>query len=259
MLAFGNMEHYSARMIREQALLSALGMRLRQARQAQGLSVTELAERALVSRRYVTQAEAGHANLTVLKLARLAGVLRQPMGELCDLPIGTLHGERLALVGLRGAGKTTVGLRLALALEVPFVELDERIEEREGLSLAEIFDLHGVETYRALEREALEDVLADGQRLVVATGGSIVTAPDTFDRLREACRTLWVRAAPDDHLERVLAQGDRRPVEGRPRAPEELAEILERRAPLYGLCDHTVETSGRSVEEVVEEVLAWWE
>lgn len=250
--------HYSAHMLREQALLSALGHRLREVREAHGLSVTDLAARAGVSRRHVTEAEAGRANLTVVKLAQLAAALRVPLGQLCDLPIGAHQGERLALVGLRGAGKSTLGRRLALELEAPFVELDARIEARAGLSLAEIFDLQGVEVYRELEREALEEVLAEGQRMVIATGGSLVTSPETFARLRESCRTLWLRASPEEHLERVLAQGDRRPVEGHPRAMEELREILERRAPLYALCDGRVETAGRPVEAVLAEALEWW-
>ena len=220
--------------------------------------MTELAGRAGVSRRHVTEAEAGRANLTVVKLALLAEALRTPLAELCDLPLGFHQGERLALVGLRGAGKSTLGRALALGLDAPFVELDERIEALAGLSLAEVFDLQGVEAYRELEREALEMVIAGGQRVVIATGGSIVTSPETFDRLRETCRTLWLRASPEEHLERVLGQGDRRPVEGHPRAMEELREILERRTSQYARCDGELDTSGRAVEESIRTALEWW-
>jgi len=240
----------------EQALLTELGQRLRTAREAAGLSGAELARRAEVSRRTVTEAEAGRANLSVLKLARLARVLRAPLAELCDLPLGALRGERLALVGLRGAGKSTVGRQVALALEAPFVELDERVEALAGMSLAELFDLRGAETYRRLEREALEEVLSEGGRQVIATGGSIVQDDGTFSRLREACHTVWLRATPEEHLERVLDQGDRRPTEGRPRAMEELREILGRRAPRYALCERAVDTSDRAPEQVAHEVLA---
>lgn len=246
-------------MERGQVLLAELGARLRRAREGAGLSVSGLARRARLSRRHLTEAEAGRANLTVMALARLAAALHLPLSELCDLPLGTLAGERLALVGLRGAGKSSVGRRLALALEVPFVELDRRVEALAGMSLAALFDLQGTQAYRNLEREALEDLLGEGQRMVVATGGSIVSAPESFARLRDSCRTLWLRAAPEDHLQRVLDQGDRRPMAGRPRAMEELREILERREPLYALCDHAVETSGRALDEVVAEALAWFE
>jgi len=249
-------EHSSSRSPSDQALLLALARRLRAAREEAGLSVTELAARAGVSRRTLTEVEAGRANPTVVRLAHLAAGLDRPLRELCDLRAGG-RSERLALVGLRGAGKTAVGARLARALEVPFVELDRRVEELAGLSLAEVFDLEGEATYRRLEREALEEVLAEGQRTVIATGGSIVTAEATFARLRETCRTLWLRAAPEEHLARVLAQGDRRPVQGRPRAMEELREILARRRPLYETCAGTLDTTGRGIDEVVAAALEW--
>lgn len=250
--------HYSLHIMSkqgDQALLSALGARIRRIREGIGLTVTALAEQAGVSRRYVTEAEAGRANLTVLKLAAMAGALRVPLSELCDLPVAAPRTERIALVGLRGAGKSTVGALLARALETPFVELDERVERLAGLSLSAIFDLQGVETYRRLEREALEEVLAEGQRQVIATGGSIVTSPESFGRLREACRTVWLQAAPEVHLERVLSQGDRRPVEGHPRALDELREILARRKDLYAQADEHIPTDQSEPAAVVEELL----
>ena len=246
-------------MVRSQAILAELGRRLRGARGEVGLSVSELARRAELSRRYVTEAEAGRANLSVLKLARLAATLGRPLRELCDLPLATSGNERVALVGLRGAGKSTLGRRLALTLEVPFVELDERVEELAGMTLAELFDLRGVGTYRSLERDALEQVLSEGQRQVIATGGSIVTSAETFARLRESCRTLWLSATPDEHLARVLEQGDRRPMQGRPRAAEELREILEQRQPSYALCEKTIDSAGRAPEAVLAEALEWLE
>lgn len=240
----------------EQALLSTLGGRLRALREQRSLTVTELADRAGVSRRYITDAEAGRANLSILKLARIARPLRASLSDICDLPSLGTQGERIALIGLRGAGKSTLGRELAQRLEVPFVELDERIERRAGLSLAAIFDLQGVETYRRLEREALEEVLAEGQRQVIATGGSIVTSPATYERLREACRTVWLRAAPEHHLQRVLDQGDHRPIDGHPRALEELREILDRRSELYALALDHVETSERAASDVIEDLVA---
>lgn len=273
MLASGDFESYTTQVTSDQAskpgpagsapgpgggaapsgLLLALGQRLRRAREAAGLSVAELARRARVSRRHVTEAEAGRANLTLLKLADLALPLGVSLAHLCDLPLSA-RGERYALIGLRGAGKTTVGKLLARELEARFVELDERVEARAGLSLAELFDLHGVEAYRRHERAALEEVLAEGQRLVLATGGSLVTSEETFARLRAACRTVWLRAQPEVHLARVAGQGDGRPMAGRPRALEELRAILARRAPLYALADVTVDTDERPAAEVAAEV-----
>ena len=243
-------------MIEVQALLTELGRRLRRAREEAGLSVSELARTSGLSRRHVTEAEAGRANPSIAKLAQLAGALRVPLAVLCDLPVAPPE-ERVALVGLRGAGKTTVGRLMALEREVPFIELDQRVEQLAGMSLAELFDLHGEETYRRLEREALESVLASGSRSVIAAGGSIVDSDTTFGRLREACRTIWLSAAPDDHLQRVLDQGDGRPMEGRPRAKDELRGILERRTPLYALCDAHVETSGKEPGAVAREALDW--
>lgn len=238
----------------EAALLTELGRRIRGQRESLGLTVTDLASESGLSRRYVTEAEAGRANLTLLKLARIAVVLRLSLAELCDLPLPGAATERIALIGLRGAGKTTVGRLLARNLEVPFVELDERIERRAGLSLAAIFDLQGVETYRRLEREALEEVLGEGQRLVIATGGSIVTSGETYARLRSSCRTVWLEAEPEAHLERVLDQGDHRPVDGRPRAMDELRDILARRSPLYAQADERIDTTGRDAEALAKEL-----
>ncbi|MBK7877121.1 MAG: helix-turn-helix domain-containing protein [Planctomycetes bacterium] len=240
--------------MKRQTFLQELGRRLRQARERASLSVTALADDAGVSRRYVTEAEAGRANLSVLKLAELARALRVPLASLVDHPLDAHGGERVALVGLRGAGKSTVGRALALELEAPFVELDQRVEELAGLPLSAVFDLHGVEGYRRFESEALERVLAEGERVVIATGGSIVTAPATFERLRSACRTVWLSAKPEDHFQRVVAQGDARPMRGRPRAMEELARLLAEREPAYAKCDVTLDTSGREVPELVLEL-----
>lgn len=233
------------------SILADLGQRLREARVQAGLSLTELAERASVSRRYATDAEAGRANLSVIKLHDLARAAGISLGELLETPLGSKRSERVALVGLRGAGKSAVGRALALALEVPFVELDQRVEALAGTTLGEIFSMHGEERFHVLEREALEEVLAEGERIVIATGGSIVASAETFARLRETCRTVWLRAEPEEHYQRVLDQGDRRPMANHPRAMAELRSILAQREPLYAQCEIEVETSGRSVGEVV--------
>jgi XRE family transcriptional regulator, aerobic/anaerobic benzoate catabolism transcriptional regulator len=236
--------------------LAELGRRLRERRSASGLSLTDLARRSGLSRRYVTEAEAGRANVSLIKLADLARALGVPLRELCDIPLAAPRRERVALVGLRGAGKSTIGRRLALRLEVPFVELDQRVEEIAGTTLAEIFNVHGEAYFHRLEGEALEDVLAHGERVVIAAGGSIVASAANFARLRESCRTVWLKAEPAEHFQRVLEQGDRRPMENRPRAMSELQQRLEEREPLYAQCEIEIATSESSVDEVVRAILA---
>jgi XRE family aerobic/anaerobic benzoate catabolism transcriptional regulator len=238
-----------------QGLLQDLGARLRALREERGVSLAELARSAGVSRRYLTEAEAGRANTSVLVLARLAEALGVSLAQLLAGG-GRPGGERIALVGLRGAGKTTTGRILARELEVPFVELDRRVEELSGLELAELFDLHGPEVFRRFEAEALERVLAEGERLVLATGGSLVESAQTFERLRATCRTVWLSAQPDEHFERVLSQGDRRPMRARPRAREELRALLSAREPLYARCELRVATSGKTPEQVAQALLA---
>ena len=239
-------------------LLPEVGRRLRAAREAVGLSVTEAALSAGVSRRHWTETEAGRANPSLLVLARQAQAVGASLAALVDVSLSRRSFERLALVGLRGAGKTTVGRALALELEVPFVQLDQRIEELAGLDLGQIFDLHGPEVFQRFEAEALETVLARGERVVLETGGSIVASEAVFRRLRTTCHTVWLRARPEEHFLRVLQQGDRRPMRNHPRAMEELREILSRREPLYEQCELTVETSEREPSAIVAELLDWW-
>lgn len=242
-------------MVDRHRLLGELGRHLREARARSGMTVSDLARAAGVSRRYVTDAEAGRANLSVVKLVELARVLRVPVASLCDFST-TRAGRRVALVGLRGAGKSTLGPRLASALDAQFVELDRRVEERAGMGLGEIFSVHGEAGFHRFEGEALEELLAQGENVVVAAGGSIVADEGNFRRLLESFRTVWLRAEPSDHFQRVLEQGDHRPMQDRPRAMAELQAILKRREELYARCDDVVTTSGRSVEETLAELVA---
>jgi XRE family aerobic/anaerobic benzoate catabolism transcriptional regulator len=246
-------EQSSARLAQNQAQLHRLGAKLKRLRREANLSVTELAKASGLSRRHVTEAEAGRANLTVASLLQLALALGRAPSELLELAPSS---ARVALVGLRGAGKSSVGRALALALEVPFVELDRRVEELAGMPLASVFDLYGVSGFRRLEAEALERVLAQGDELVLAASGSVVDSPATFARLRATCRTVWLQAKPEEHFQRVEAQGDRRPMLGRPRALEELRALLAKRRTGYARCELAVNTSGQSVEQVVGSLLA---
>jgi XRE family aerobic/anaerobic benzoate catabolism transcriptional regulator len=140
-------------------------------------------------------------------------------------------------------------------MNVPFIELDREIERRSGASLSEIFDMFGQETFRRAEREALDDALSRHKHFVLATGGSIVTEPGTLEILLSSCFTVWVRAEPQDHMKRVMAQGDMRPMANSGRAMEDLISILKSREPLYARAEATLITSGKSPEQNVDELL----
>ena len=156
---------------------------------------------------------------------------------------------RIALVGLRGAGKSTLGSKLAAERNVPFIELDQEIEKDTGMPLAEIFSLYGQSGYRAIEKRTLERVLRASERGVISVGGGIVSEKETYDFLLTHCYTIWLKAQPEEHMSRVIAQGDFRAMAGSDRAMEELRRILESREPLYRKADAAVDTSGDSVEE----------
>jgi len=156
---------------------------------------------------------------------------------------------RIALVGLRGAGKSTLGSKLAAERDVPFIELDQEIEKDTGMPLAEIFSLYGQSGYRAIEKRTLERVVRASERAVISVGGGIVSEKETYDFLLAHCYTIWLKAQPEEHMSRVIAQGDFRAMAGSDRAMEDLRRILDSREPLYRKADAAVDTSGQSVEE----------
>ena len=262
--------------------LSSLGERVREARGRRGLSRKQLAADSAVSERYLAQLEAGQGNVSVLLLRQIATALDLPLsellaeesGEAVELALttqflkrlprqklaavrsqlvrdyGNARSERMkriALIGLRGAGKSTLGAKLAKVLGVPFVELDREIEREAGTSLSEIFLLYGQAGYRRYERRSLERVLEKNERAVIATGGSIVSEPGTYELLLSSCFTVWLKAAPEEHMARVIAQGDTRPMAGNDQAMEDLRRILDGRAMLYRQADVVVDTAGKSV------------
>jgi XRE family aerobic/anaerobic benzoate catabolism transcriptional regulator len=163
--------------------------------------------------------------------------------------------KRIALIGLRGGGKSTLGKLLAERLDVPFIELDREIEKRSGTTLSAIFDMFGQETFRRAEREALDEVLRRHSSFVVATSGSIVTEPGTLELLLASCFTVWVRAEPAEHMNRVMAQGDMRPMANSTRAMDDLVSILRSREPLYAKAEVALSTSGKTPEQALAELL----
>jgi XRE family aerobic/anaerobic benzoate catabolism transcriptional regulator len=273
----------------ERDYLAVLGDRVREARSRRGMARKLLARDSGVSERYLAQLEAGKGNISILLLRQIAGALGLRPIELLEeesddaveltlatqflkrLPRHTLAAvrsqlmrdyggardermKRIALIGLRGAGKSTLGARLARSLGAPFVELDREIEREAGTSLSEIFLLYGQAGYRRYERRCLERVLDKNERAVIAAGGSIVSEPGTYELLLSACFTVWLKARPEEHMARVIAQGDTRPMAGNEQAMEDLRRILDGRAALYGQADVTVETAGKSAEKSLAEL-----
>lgn len=277
-------------MLQDPEFLTAFGNRIRGERARRGMSRKLLAHHAGISERYLTQLESGKGNVSVLLLRHLAGALGVPLSRLVedeppspemtlvrqflarltpdqlnDAYAGltskfaddaqVLRAGRVALVGLRGAGKTTLGAAAAKELQVPFFELDKEIERLSGTSLGSILELYGQQAYRRYELQALQELLAAQPRFVVATGGSLVSESATFELLLRSCFTVWVRTTPEEHMQRVLAQGDLRPMAGSQQAMDDLRRILEERSELYGRADLVIDTTGQSVQESVRQLL----
>ncbi len=260
--------------------LIALGERVRLLRARRGLTRKALAQLAEVSERHVANVETGVGNASIQFMRQLCTVLncslaemtgdetasspdwlmireilrgrsdedlaraRTVLGELFDTPASELtRRQRIALIGLRGAGKSSLGRRLAEQLGVPFIELSGQIELLAGCTIAEIHALYGQTAYRRYEQRALEEVIRTHARAVIATPGGIVSEPGTFNLLLTHCYTVWLKASPEEHMKRVLAQGDRRPMSGNREAMDDLKRILESRAQFYSKADKTVDTS----------------
>jgi XRE family aerobic/anaerobic benzoate catabolism transcriptional regulator len=241
----------------ETAYLSLLGDRVRAWRNEHGMTRKALSAACGVSERYLAQLEAGEGNISVLLLRKVA----RAMG----VPVETLVREEgepqkpIALLGLRGAGKSSLGSRLAEQLKLPFVELDREVEKEAGAALGEVFAMYGQDAFRRFERRALERVLAQHGQAVIATGGSLVTDPGTYKLLLERCVCVWLRASPEEHMARVIAQGDMRPFKGvnasgRSSALDEIKRLLEDRNRLYSRANAVVDTSGKTLKQSLSEL-----
>lgn len=273
----------------DEDFLARLGGKVRDARLRRGLTRKALARDSAVSERYLAELEAGRGNISILLLRKVAGTLGFSLSELMRdneeqaLELTLIHeflqrlpkqrlarvraqlqrdfggnpagrSERIALIGLRGAGKSTLGEALAAELKVPFIELDREIEREAGTGLSEIFLLYGQQGYRRYEQRCLEKILESQARCVIATGGSIVSETATYDLLRSSCHTVWLKAKPEEHMSRVMEQGDMRPMEGNTQAMADLKRILQSRAALYGQADAVVDTAGRSIKQSLKDL-----
>lgn len=271
----------------DEQFLRAFGERIRGERARRGMSRKLLADHAGISERYLTQLESGKGNVSIVLLRRIAEALNLPLTRLVeDAPpspelelvrqflsrltpaqlrdvyesltakeASASRAQRIALVGLRGAGKTTLGAKAAEALQLPFFELDREIERISGTALGSILELYGQQAYRRYELQALQELLAAQPRFVVATGGSLVSETATYELLLRSCFTVWVRTTPEEHMRRVLAQGDLRPMAGSQQAMDDLRRILEERTELYGRADLVLDTTGTRPEKSVRELL----
>ncbi|HEX4365953.1 MAG TPA: helix-turn-helix transcriptional regulator [Rhodopila sp.] len=246
------------------AFLHALGQRVRLLRARRGMTRRILAAQSGVSERYISAVESGTGNGSILLLRALAGALNVGLRALLEDEAPAVatasvrvpgYRDRIALIGLRGAGKSTLGSLLAGRLGVPFLELDQEIEREAGLGLGEIMELHGQPGFRRLERAVLDRLIATHPKAVIAAGGGIVAEADTFARLVETCLTVWVRAAPEDHMQRVIDQGDLRPMRDNRRSMADLRAILASREALYGRADVQIETTGRAVADTLAALL----
>ncbi len=234
--------------------LTSVGTAVRSLRERRGWSRRELAEHSGVSERFLAQLETGAGNISLLRFAEVAHALGTTPSVLLAGADAPAQVKPIALLGVRGAGKSAVGEALAKKLAVPFVEIDQQIEEAAGLPLSEVFAVHGEAYYRRVEREVLTRLLATPSPMVLATGGSIVNDPTNYGLLRTRCHTVWLRASAEDHWNRVVAQGDQRPMAENPHAFAELRALLTAREKLYARAEHTVDTAGRRIAQVVAEL-----
>ncbi len=268
--------------------IRAIGRRVREGRARRGISRKALALNADVSERYLAQVENGETNPSIMVLRHISTALGFSLMELLEAQQDSTEyrlikrfleqlspnrledallclmrefgkedasrRRRVALVGLRGAGTSTLGRALSVELSTPFVELNSAIEAEAGMSLNEIFMLYGQPGFRRLERRCLENIIANHDCAVITVGGGIVSETETFNLLLMNCYTVWVKASPEEHMSRVVAQGDLRPMEGSAEAMEDMRRILVARESLYSKADYTLDTTGRTPDECLTQL-----
>jgi XRE family transcriptional regulator, aerobic/anaerobic benzoate catabolism transcriptional regulator len=274
----------------EAGFLEQLGQRVRTMRALRGVSRKVLARVSGISERYIAQLESGKGNVSIVLLRRVSNAMGAHLEDLIpatdpapdwqvirDLlrkaspgqiaqakdilaDSGTATHRRLsfagiALIGLRGAGKSTLGKILAKKIGWSFVELNKEIERQNGLSVPEIINLYGQEGFRRMEQAALAQLLARKELMVLATGGGIVSEPLTFDLILKSFYTIWLKAEPEEHMARVRGQGDLRPMADDRSAMTELRNILVSREPLYARANAVVDTAGLSVEDAAARLI----
>jgi len=273
----------------ETAFLEQLGQRVRNMRALRGMSRKVLAKVSGISERYIAQLESGKGNVSIVLLRRVSNamgahledlipaaeptpdwqVIRDLMRKASPAQIAqakdVLAGHAasahrasfsgIALIGLRGAGKSTLGKVLAKRIGWDFVELNKEIERENGLSVAEIINLYGQEGFRRLEQAAVQQLLARKELMVLATGGGIVSEPLTFDLILSSFYTIWLKAEPEEHMARVRRQGDLRPMADDRSAMAELHNILRSREPLYARAAAVVDTAGLSVDAAAAKLI----
>lgn len=270
------------------SLITRVGERVRKARELKGIPRRVLSEISGVSPRYLAQLEAGEGNISIGLLQRVAVALDHRIerllgeddpwvseaGRVAELfrvaspdtqnaVLGLLNPEsletkrahRICLVGLRGAGKSTLGALAGKALGIPFVELNREIEEHSGMPVDEVLALYGQEGYRRLEAEAINRIICTHDTMILAVAGGIVAEPDTYNTLLSHFHTIWVKTSPDEHMSRVRAQGDERPMAGNPEAMEQLKSILTTRESLYARALAQLNTSGQTVDTSLAQLL----
>lgn len=277
----------------ESGFLVSLGKRVRELRNRRGMTRKMMAHEADVSERHLAQLEVGEGNVSIMLLRRITAALNvslvelftpetaDPNGRLIEsflerLPANRrddlvqrlmrefgaeskIRRGRIALIGLKGAGKSTLGSRLSEKTNVPFIELDSEIEKEAGMPLAEIFSFYGQSGYHNIEKRTLQRVLDKHPQLVLSAGGGIVSEKDTYEYLTSSCYTIWIKAKPEEHMARVIAQGDVRALAGNGQAMEDLRQILHAREPFYQQADLCIDTSGRSIDESFSQLSAAWD
>ena len=271
------------------SFLAQVGSRVRAGRTRTGYTRKQLSLACGVSERHLAQVETGKGNISIRLLRQIAAAIQTPVEQLVrqegDLEamsllidrVGTLDREemmellnqvdqwmidrrskdklgRIALIGLKGAGKSTIGSRTAAQLKIPFIELDDEITHESGLSIEEIFTLYGEQRYRELEYQCLKKVIAENRSFILAVAGGIVSNLDTYALLLSSFHSVWLSAAPEEHMGRVMAKGDRRAVDGNPNAMDNLKSLLASRKPLYQRAHHRLETSNKSINNCCDEL-----